>query len=372
MLDGVLAAVVAAASLVVLVHPGIETWQPGAKPVDQLGYALVAAATLPLTGRRLWPLPVLAIVVGAVAVYLAFGYPSGPILAAVVVAMYTVAVRQPLRRSLVACAVAVVVLFAHYFVAVARGTGTAEVLTLVWTGWLLLPWAAGTAVRTYRESSNRAREEAARDRAYEERLRVAREVHDVVGHGLSAINMQAGVALHVLDRRPEQARTALDAIRRTSKDALDDLRGTLAVFRHPEGAGRGPEPGLDQLDALVDRVGASGLPVDLEVTGEPTRLAAATDLAAYRIVQEALTNVVRHAGRATANVAVQHGVAEVTVEITDNGRAGAGDGFSSSTGYGIAGMRERAAAVGGTLDAGPRPEGGFRVRARLPAREVPS
>lgn len=368
MVDGLLAVALAVFSVAVADRAAGN--QPDMLPPDQLAYVLMVVAAGSLTVRRLWPLATLAIAVGAVATYLSVGYAFGPIMATVVIAIYTVARLLPMRRSLIACVLAVLVLFSHVFISLAQGTGLGEALgTLPWAGWLLVPWAAGTAVRAYRESTARAREEMARDRAYEERLRVAREVHDVVGHGLAAINMQAGVALHVLDRRPEQARDALDAIRRTSKDALDDLRGTLAVFRQPEGQeDRRPAPGLDQLEVLVGRVSEGGLPVDLEVTGDPTRLPAATDLAAYRIVQEALTNVVRHAGPTTAAVRVHYGPAEVELEITDGGRARAGDEVPSS-GYGIAGMRERAAAVGGTLEAGPRPEGGFRVSARLPLRD---
>lgn len=359
--------------LVVVVHTKTGFRPPGSRPLDGLGYALMVLAALPLTVRRLWPPVTLAVVVVALAAYFAAGYPHGPILATIVIAMYTVATRMPLLRSGIACAVAVVVLFSHVFIDLAMGVTPGVALSnLVWAGWLLLPWAAGTAVRAYRDATARAREEAARDRAYEERLRVAREVHDVVGHGLAAINMQAGVALHVLDRRPEQARNALDAIRQTSKEALDDLRGTLAVFRQPDGHGdRRPEPGLDQLEALVGRVSDGGLPVGLVVTGDPARLPAATDLAAYRIVQEALTNVVRHAGPTAASVRVHYGPAEVDLEVVDGGRGRVG-GEPAADGYGIPGMRERAAAVGGTLDTGPRPEGGFRVHARLPLRDSSS
>jgi signal transduction histidine kinase len=208
-----------------------------------------------------------------------------------------------------------------------------------------------------------------RRRAYEERLRIAQEVHDVVGHGLAVINLQAAVALHVVGRRPEQAEVALAAIKRSSKDALEELRGTLAVFRqpqpdHPDGAWR-PAPGLGQLDGLVTAVAEGGLSVEVAVSGERADLSAAVDLAAYRIVQESLTNVVRHAGPATATVRVGYEPGAVVVEIADTGR-GRPSGAARPAGHGIAGMRERAAAVGGTLEAGPSAEGGFRVRARLP------
>ncbi|MQA83729.1 MAG: sensor histidine kinase [Streptosporangiales bacterium] len=303
----------------------------------------------------------------AAAVYLALGYAFGPILLFPAIGMYTVARWLPIRRSSVAAGLGLLLLAIHAVVAIGQGMATTDALrALPWAGWLLVPWTAGTLLRTYRESLRHAREEEVRERAYEERLRVAREVNDVVGHGLAAINMQAGVALHVFDRRPEQARAALEAIRATSKDALDDLRVTLAVSRQPDGQGdRRPAAGLDQLDMLINRITEGGLAVDLSVTGDPVRLPTATDLAAYRIVQESLANVVRHAGPATAAVHVHYGPAEVLLDIADNG-AGVSVHGPATGGYGVPGMRERAAAVGGTLEAGPRPEGGFRVQARLP------
>jgi signal transduction histidine kinase len=204
-----------------------------------------------------------------------------------------------------------------------------------------------------------------------ERLRIAREVHDVVGHSLAVINLQAGVALHVVGRRPEQAEVALAAIKRSSKDALEELRGTLAVFRQPEPGSadgtRRPAPGLGQLEALSAAMAEGGLPVEVAVTGQRVGLPVAVDLAAYRIVQESLTNVVRHAGPATATATVRvcYQPDALVVEIADTGRTRVSAG-SRPVGHGIAGMRERAAAVGGTLQAGPSAEGGFRVQARLP------
>ncbi|HEX8135430.1 MAG TPA: sensor histidine kinase, partial [Actinomycetes bacterium] len=263
----------------------------------------------------------------------------------------------------------------------------AAVPTMVGWGaaWVMLPWALGTIVRLGREEAGRNREEELRRRAYEERLRVAREVHDVVGHGLAVINMQAGIALHVLAKRPEQVQVALEAIKTTSKEALDELRSTLAVFRQPEEAGapRRPAPGLAQLEALIGEMTDSGLPVDLTVSGERAGLPGAIDHAAYRIVQESLTNVLRHAGPVTARVRVSYEPGALDLEISDDGNGSrlyqpdgsAPDGAlpeaTGTGGHGIAGMRERAAAVGGTLVAGPAPAGGFRVHARLPTGDGP-
>jgi signal transduction histidine kinase len=189
----------------------------------------------------------------------------------------------------------------------------------------------------------------------------------VVGHGLAVINLQAAVALHVGARHPGQAQVALEAIKQTSNGALEELQATLTVFRHPDnrdGTWR-PAPGLGQLEALVAAMAEGGLPVDLVVTGEQASLPASVDLAAYRIAQESLTNVARHAGPASATVRVSYQPGAVVLEIADTGR-GRRSGAALPGGHGVAGMRERAAAVGGTLEAGPGDDGGFRVRARLP------
>jgi signal transduction histidine kinase len=202
---------------------------------------------------------------------------------------------------------------------------------------------------------------------------VARELHDVVSHSIAMINFRAGVALHVIDRRPEEARTALEAIRLGSAGAMQELRAALGVLREPGGRSRAPLPGLGQVGQLVAGVAGAGQAVELAVEGDPGELPPAVDLAAYRVVQESLTNVVRHAGPAAATVRVAYGPSEVLVEVTDDGQGPApvsgrrsGDADPQVRGSGIAGMRERVAAAGGELEAGPRPGGGFRVAARLP------
>jgi signal transduction histidine kinase len=224
--------------------------------------------------------------------------------------------------------------------------------------------------------------EEGRRRADEERLRVARELHDVVSHSIAMINFRAGVALHVIDRRPEEAKAALEAIRQGSTGAMQELRAALGVLRDPGGSPRAPGPGLAQLGELVAGVAGAGRAVEVVVEGDPAELPPAADLAAYRVVQESLTNVVRHAGPAAATVRVAYRPDQVVVEVTDNGGESASgrrsepwsrppaDGPPIPTGRvagrGIAGMRERVAVAGGELDAGPRPGGGFQVTARLP------
>lgn len=200
---------------------------------------------------------------------------------------------------------------------------------------------------------------------------IAQELHDVLAHNISLISVQAGVALHLLDERPEQARPALAAIKEASRDALDELRSVLDVLRQGQAAPRAPTSGIHDLRALVERTRATGLDVQLEITGTPRPLPTDVDLAALRIVQEALTNVVRHADADRATVRVTYGDEHVTVQVDDDGgdplpRARSAALHAGTLGSGLAGMRERAQAVGGTFQAGPRRGRGFGVRATLP------
>jgi signal transduction histidine kinase len=365
----VLPAVAVGAVMVQGSGPAARGQVPPRRPLDLLAWALMGMAAAVLLGRRRWPLGVLAVTAAASVVYLVLEYPHGPILVAMSVAMYSVAVRFPPTPSLVVCGVTLLTVVVPDMLAIDRGRLLVEapLLLAVLSGLLLPSWAIGTVVRLGQEAERRGRQEETQRRVYEERLRIAREVHDVVGHSLAVINLQAGVALHVVGRRPEQAEVALAAIKRSSKEALEELRGTLAVFRQPEPASadrtRRPAPGLGQLDALVAAMAEGGLPVQVAVTGRRTSLPAAVDAAAYRIAQESLTNVVRHAGPASATVRVDYQPAALVLEIADTG---GGQAPARPAGSGIAGMRERAAAVGGTLQAGPSAAGGFLVRACLP------
>lgn len=345
--------------------------QPGSRPVDAACRVLIAVAALALLARRRAPVATLAVVTVATTAYLVLGYPYGPILLTFLIAVYTVAARLPVRLAALATGGAFVLLLTHVFWSRGPAPGWAAVLPA--SAWAVVPFAAGTVVRVNREATARSRAEQARSRAEqarrqadEERLRIAQEVHDVVGHGLAAISMQAEIALHLLPKRPEQAETALTAISRTSREALDELRVTLGAVRR--GAERGPVPGLARLPALRDRLAGAGLAVELRVVGDPRELPNPVDLAAYRVVQEALTNVLRHAGVANADVTVGYRVDELTVEVTDRGAGAAGDVLdpAGDGGHGLAGMRERVDALGGRLLVGPRPDGGFRVYARLP------
>ena len=350
-------------------HQGSQAYRHGP---DALMYVLLVVAALALAVRTVRPLVTLSVVVAVVTGYLLIGYPYGPVLGVLVIAVFTVALLVPLRQARLAAAAV------WLLVIVAEGADFRSgdvlvqlgVMVASWSGIVLLPWALGASLRGRREHLLQVRDQEARHQADEQRLQVAREVHDVVAHGLAMINIQSGVALHVLDRRPEQAKVALEAIKAASKAGLEDLRATLAVLRNERTAPRAPMAGLDQLDILVQAMAASGLAVTLAVDGDRQPLPVPVDLAAYRIVQESLTNVLRHACATSASVRLSFGPDEVDLEIVDDGR-GAGPA-ADHIGHGLAGMRERAVALGGEVEAGPRSGGGFRVYARLPARGAAS
>lgn len=228
-------------------------------------------------------------------------------------------------------------------------------------GWIV----AMVALGTMRYGRIAYAEEESKRRATEERLRIARELHDVIGHNISLINVQAGAALHRLKKDPAQAEEALTAIKAGSREALRELRATLGVLRQvDEEAPRAPAPSLDRLGELEESAKLAGLAVRTDISGSRRPLSAAVDLAAYRIVQESLTNVTRHAGASAVTVQLGYGERELSLVVEDDGRGAAADGEGS--GSGISGMRERAATLGGDLVAGPGERGGFRVSARLP------
>jgi signal transduction histidine kinase len=350
--------------------------QPAHRPLDPVGVALLVAGPVALTVRRRAPVAVLFAVLAATLAYNLLGFPMGPIWAALIVAFFTAVLAG--RRLAAWLALAAGYLSGAWLEPlVHRSARPSLVGAVALAAWLLLLLTIAETVRARREralAAARSRDEETRRRASEERLRIARELHDVLAHHISLINVQAGVALHLMDERPEQARTALTAIKQASKDALGELRGVLDALRQvDEAAPRAPQAGLAQLDDLVAGARAAGLRVHAEVDGAPRPLPAGVDLAAFRIVQEALTNVTRHAGPATATVRVTYGDDDLTVQVDDDGHGSGGRAAGAAGaqrgdggGNGIPGMRERAAALGGHLEAGPRPGGGFRVHARLP------
>jgi signal transduction histidine kinase len=362
---------VAVAVLVGVVQLGLTTLAARHRTdrlsLDLLSYLLLAVGPVALLWRRRSPVGVLAVVMGACVLYFALGYPYGPAWLALIVALWTAVTGGARRAAWVTTFVGLAVYFTLATV-VGRVEPINPATVAAHTSSLLLVLAVAElamAGRQRRLAADRTRAEEDRRRAGEERMRIARELHDVLAHNISLINVQAGVALHLMDEQPGQSRSALVAIKQASNDALGELRSVLDVLRQgDEAPPRSPASGLAHLDSLVSGAGATGLEVRTRVEGTPRPLSAGTDLAAYRIIQEALTNVTRHAGPATASVLVRYTKDGLTVQVDDDGRGPSSP--NGTGGNGILGMRERVAALGGDLDAGPRPGGGFRVLAHLP------
>jgi signal transduction histidine kinase len=339
-------------------------------PLDPFGRVLLLVTGLALLARQRHPVAVVFGTAATTLVYLGAGYPYGPVFLAVAVACFSAVVAGHRRAAWAAMAAlwAGHALLAHWLYRWLPPSGDSAASwgqELVIATWVVAIVALAELARTRREQWVRERAEraqAAKRRADQERLRIARELHDVLAHSISVINVQAGVGLALLDSDPEQARTALTTIKDQSKEALGEVRQVLDTLRAPGDAPRTPAPGLDRLPELVDQAASAGLTVEVE--GEPPRLPPGTDLAAFRIVQEALTNVVRHSGSRRARVHLARDGGTLRLRIDDDGPATGAD--AGGSGNGLAGMRERAAALGGTIEAGPRPDGGFRVLASLP------
>lgn len=365
-LDCALALAILVAATISAANPTPQFRSP-----DATVYALIALGSLPYAARRRWPLAVLVLASIPVVALLALGYSSAVIGAALFLAAYTVAAYCDRRVTAVAAAYAVVVIAVVVAVAPgAMGVGAVVTNAALFTG----AFALGRSAHVRRENvallqeraqlAEQARAEEARHAVADERLRIAQELHDVLGHSLGVIALQAGVGAHVIDADPAEAKASLEAISRTSRSSLAEVRRILGKLRVDSGtAGYHPPLGLDALDALAAELTEAGLPVHVEVVGVPHQVPAALDLTGYRVVQEALTNVVRHAGAARADVTVRYEARTVTVQVDDDGR-GAPNG--STGGHGQLGMRERVAVWGGTLHTGPRPGGGYRVTATLP------
>ncbi|HEY7276946.1 MAG TPA: histidine kinase [Trebonia sp.] len=365
--------------------------------VPSAGVAVVtAAATLPVAVRRRWPLPVFAVVAAATAAATAVGRdPLGGDLM-LGMAAYMAAVRLPRGTALAALVAAEAAILAGLFTAAATGHAQHAYLHSLLAAAAM--WFVGAGVRERRRyRAGVAEQEAQRQRAaadharhalQEERLRIARELHDVLAHSLSVVTVQAGIGRRVGAARPAEALRALRSVEEASRGSLDELRRLLCLLRSDDepdapvaadaraggpgpSAALAPAPGLGDLDSLVAQVRRAGTPVRVDLAGDVTSVPAAAALTAYRIIQEALTNVVRHAPGAVAAVHVGIGPAGVRIRVTDTGRGPAAAGPpGASEGHGIMGMRERAGIFGGLLEAGPLPAGGFQVTAFLPVPAV--
>ncbi|MEU7606021.1 histidine kinase [Streptomyces sp. NPDC041003] len=350
------------------------SWQGFSAPMLLL-VAFLTVLTAGLLRRR--PLPALALLLaGWFAAVSARGMLEAGLLQVLIsdLAVGYIAATRPRRTSLTAAGMALggQAASAFYF---PSGQG-AYVQTLAFIAVALAAaWTAGDSVRERREHAEALYAQATAQAVTAERLRIARELHDMIAHSVGVIAIQAGVGRRVIDTRPDDARNALAAIETTSKETLAGLGRTLGALRRADagaGAGsapRGPAPVLDDLDRLAASAEDAGIRVHVRWLGERRPLPADIELAAYRIVQESLTNVARHAGTRDCLVTVDYRADELSVEVENDGRTGPAPGTGGAAGWGIVGMRERIALLHGQFTAGPRPEGGFRVAARLPLPE---
>jgi signal transduction histidine kinase len=356
--------------------------QPGQHPTTAATWLLAAACSAPILFHRRFPRTSVVVCLSAVAIYAAGRYAAYPGYA-IFVLTFDIAVHSDERVSVPTLFASAVVLGVAVDLQPAKIAILATYLASeIFVG---LAWLAGWNVRRRRarwaelharaQRLEREREEEARRAVTAERLRIARELHDVIAHSMSVIAVQSAVGNHVIDTQPAQARQALAAIEATSRSALTEMRRLLGVLRQ-EGEPRGsltPAPGLADLSSLVAQVQDAGLRVWIDVEGERGVVPPGIDLSAYRVIQEALTNVIKHAGSATATVAISYTGDSVTVEVANQAPAAPdvrGPGPGTVSGHGIIGMRERVAVFGGEFAAGPGPDGGFLVRACFPVAKV--
>ncbi|WP_306188813.1 sensor histidine kinase [Streptomyces sp. MK5] len=364
---------------------GAEAARQGWPPLDAFAWTLVALTNLPLALRGLAPLTVFVVVHLSWTVYVTLGYWPVVNSPAAMVALYTVAATRSNRVTAVCAALMGGVWI--YAGAISHSDSMASVVGQA-IGYPLVLWRFGYVARRTAELTVRLRAEQAeraRREVAEERVRIARELHDVVAHHMAVINVQAGLARFVFDSDARTAREALSTIADAGGEALAELRRMLGLLRADgvdgtdgageHGAATEPTPGLDRLEEMVERVRAGGVPVDLRVHGEPRPLSPGVQLCVYRVVQEALTNVLKHAPGAAAAVELVYRAGEMTVSVTDDGHLeerGRGmdpDRMPAPGGHGLIGMRERAKLYGGTIVVGPRREGGFGVHLTLPTSE---
>jgi signal transduction histidine kinase len=365
----------AALAATLTVTAQIEIWLTGSVSADRGVLApLAVVITAALAWRRRAPLLAAALVAGAYSVQdLAAGYLDGPISVnvALCVALYSVAAYQETPRALVGGALILVATW----LGVAQHSDSTVGDYVFSAGVLGAAWAFGAAMRVRRRHEvqlegrarvlERERDEQARVAAEEERARIARELHDVVAHSVGVIVVQAGAERMALDAEAERTREVLRAIEATGREALAEMRRLLGMLRNDDvELALAPQPSLRHVDGLVRQMAEAGLPVELEIEGNPIPLPPGVDLSAYRIVQEALTNALKHAGPASARVAITYGRDEIGLEVSDDG---GGPALASAPGgHGLVGMRERVALYGGELKSGRGGAGGFVVRARLP------
>jgi signal transduction histidine kinase len=374
-------------ALLALIFTGAALWTVAARVGNQedrfrgddaLGIVLLLLQTLPIAWRRVAPLGALTVSVAAISLHIAIGYQGVPVgTFAALIIVYSAASLTDTLRSIIAAVVTAVGIVV-YFTTDRSDPSTAAALTTGAT--YAASWGLGVYARSRRQYTGlveeraslmeREREVRAREAVADERARIARELHDMVGHALNVIVIQSGGAQRVFDSRPDVARSSLASIESTGRQALTDMEHMLEMLRpnEPADAALSPHPSLSHIESLVASVTDAGLPVEVKVEGTPVALSTSVDLSAYRIIQEALTNALKHAGRAHAGVNIRYENDCLEIEIVDDGQGALIDGAveQRTGGRGLIGMKERVGLFGGELDAGPRPEGGFRVHARIP------
>lgn len=362
---------------------GVEYRDP-----DVLGVVLIAAFTVPVLFRRIAPLPVALVLAALNLAATVWHYPTPTGAVIMLIAVYSLGAYTVLGRGLAGLGSILGSTYLYLIVTARRfpeaddlGGAALVFVTLGFAG----AWGIGRSVRAPRLHAQhleeraaqleRTREAEVRAALAEERGQIARELHDVVAHHVSVMTVQAAGAQRSLERDPARSREAMAAIEATGRAALTEMRRIVGVLRGPDDGqpspvpGRTPQPGLADLPALIDQLAATGLPVVLHTEGAQTELPISVDLTAYRIIQEALTNTLKHAAGAAAAVTLRHSPGELVVEVTDNGRRRPPDTDSHRPGHGLLGMRERVALYGGDLHTGTGPAGGFQVRARIPVRD---
>lgn len=370
-------AMAVAVTVVTAVSVGGDSTTSDLRELGPGGYLLVALGGAALIFRNTAPVMTFAVTLGLGIVYQAVSYQGGPDPLPIVVALYTIAALGGRQRALGFGLLATIVLVAVRSVST---DGFNSPLVIVFPTAVVGALYMGMMVASRRterleaaeraEQAERLREQETKRRVDAERLRIARELHDVVAHNISLISVQATVGVHLIDERPAEAAAALAAIKQASKQALRELRRILDVLRQADEAEpTAPAPGLAELDALIISTRHAGLPTELQVRGQRRPLPSTVDVAAFRIIQESLTNALRYASPAETRVTLDYEEGVLNLEVTDDGAAAA---TALGSGHGIAGMRERAAAVGGSLHAEPLVGGGFSVRATLPVSDAPT
>ena len=349
------------------------------READGWSIALILLMTLPIAYRRVAPDFVIITTGAATVTYYILGFPDSLAAIGTLIALYSVAAHGN-RKIAVQALIGTAIGLSVSVLVTDLGGFTIQVLV---SNYIIYgtAWVIGDNMRTRRaythelearaERLEREREKESREAVIDERRRIAREMHDVVAHAVSVMVVQAGAARKIIDSKPAQARVALASIETTGRQALTEMRRLTGVLRSEEAPNKSPQPGLGYLEALIEQTREAGLPVDVTIEGQPRELPQSADLSAFRILQEALTNSLKHAGPSEAAVSIRYSPGELELRVTDNGRGAAERLSNGSTGgHGLVGMRERVALFGGDLKTGPLPGGGYEVRATLPLETV--